>query len=110
MNEGWLFTELPIDVYCTFDWEQRRLFISYLPPEYIYKLPEKDRDEFDRKYCEFASWLSNELDIYDYLDSKIDSPVSNALLDEIRGELKRRIDDYEKTHPPLSMTFREFLF
>ena len=109
MSEGWLFRELPVDVYCTFDWEQQHLFISFLPPDYIYKLPEKDRDEFDRIYCEFASWVSDELGLYDYVGSKLDSPVSDALFDEIRGEIKRRIDAYEKTHPPLSMTFRELL-
>ena len=109
MIDGWLFAELPIVVYCNYDRQRQHLAISFLPPEFIYKLPEKEQDEFERKYCEFVAWVGDELDLYDYLDSKLDSPVSNALFDEIRGEIKRRIDIYEKTHPPLRDTFVEFM-
>ena len=98
-----------MDVYCSFDWEWQHLSISLLPPSALGFVPVECREEFERKYIEFVDWIGNELGLYDYLDSNLDSPISNALLDEIRGEIKRRIDVYEKKHPPLSMTFVEFM-
>ena len=98
-----------MDVYCSFDWEWQHLSISLLPPSVLGFIPAEYQEDFDRKYCEFGEWANNELSLYDYVDSKLDSPASEALFDEIRGEIKRRIDAYEKTHPPLRDTFIEFM-
>ena len=98
-----------MDVYCSFDWELQHLSISLLPPSVLGIVPVECREEFDRKYCEFTEWVENELELYDYLGGMFSMAMSEAAITEIHDELKRRIDAYEKTHPPLSITFVEFM-
>lgn len=98
-----------MDVYCSFDWEWQHLSISLLPPSVLGFIPAEYQEDFDCKYCEFGEWVNNELGLYDYFDGIFNTAMSEAAITEIHDELKRRIDAYEKTHPPLRDTFVEFM-
>lgn len=53
--------------------------------------------------------IAPQMDVYCYFDGIFNMAMSEAAITEIHDEIKRRIDAYEKTHPPLSDTFIEFM-